>query len=409
MRIAMVSEHANPLAAVGGVDAGGQNVHVAALATQLGHHGDEVVVHTRWEDGTVPRSVPMAPGVTVDHVPAGPPVPVPKDDLVPHLGTLADELARAWRRRRPDVVHAHFWMSGWAALVAAQPLDIPVVQTFHALGSVKRRWQGAADTSPAVRVRVERAICERAERIVATCSDEVFELARMGADPHRAAVVPCGVDVSLFRPEGPAAPRGSARRLLVIGRLVERKGIADVVAALPQLPGTELVVAGGPPAAALQSDAEARRLQSLARRLGVEDRLQLVGRQGRAEVAALLRSADVVVAVPWYEPFGIVPLEAMACGVPVVAANVGGLTDSVVAGVTGTLVPPRRPDAVAGAVGELLADDRRRQALGAAGVRRARSLYAWESVAAATRRVYASVSAETELRRPDVVAAGAPA
>lgn len=394
----MVSEHANPLAAVGGVDAGGQNVHVAALAAELGRRGASVVVHTRWEGGG-PRRLPLSSGVTVDHVPAGPPRPVPKDELVPWLGTLSGELARAWRHQRPDVVHAHFWMSGWAALDAAAPLGIPVVQTFHALGSVKRRWQGEADTSPPVRLPVERLICRRADRIVATCSDEVFELVRLGADAHHTSVVPCGVDLSLFRPEGPtAARRPGLRRLVSVGRLVERKGLADVVTAVAALPGTELVVAGGPPAAGLPADDEARRLQALAERLGVGDRVRLVGRLSRPEVAALLRSADVAVAVPWYEPFGIVPLEAMACGVPVVAANVGGLTDSVVSGVTGTLVPPRSPGAVAAAVRRLLDDEDRRRALGEAGARRARRCYGWRSVAAATERILGAVVAAGPVR-----------
>jgi D-inositol-3-phosphate glycosyltransferase len=394
MRVAMVSEHASPLATLGGVDQGGQNVHVAALAAELGRLGNAVVVHTRRDDASLPRRVALAPGAVVDHVDAGPPAPISKDLLLRYMGDFAQELERAWRRERPDVVHAHFWMSGLAALAAAA-LDIPVVQTFHALGVVKRRHQGAKDTSPPQRLEIERDIIRRADAIVATCSDEVFELMRLGADVHKVSVVPCGVDVSLFRPAGPAEGRASGtHRLVVLSRLVERKGIGNVVTALAELPGVELVVAGGRDAADLGRDAEADRLRRLAREIGVEDRVELRGRIERSAVPALLRSADVVVSVPWYEPFGIVPLEAMACGIPVVASAVGGLVDTVVHGVTGLHVPPRRPDLVAEAVRSLLADPALRTRLGEAGWERVRTRYSWRRVADATLEAYAPLLAE---------------
>jgi len=393
----MVSEHASPLAVLGGVDAGGQNVHVAALATALGRHGDAVVVHTRRDDPGLPARVPLAPRVAVDHVDAGPARELPKDELLPHMEAFAKRLRTAWAEDRPDVVHAHFWMSGLAALAAAAPLGIPVVHTYHALGIVKRRHQGDADTSPPGRIAAEAVIADRVDRIVATCTDEVFELVRMGADGQVIRVVPCGVDVARFTPTGPRAPRTPGRyRLVAACRLVERKGIADVVAALAGVPGAELHVAGGPAAGRLDRDPEARRLLALAAEHGVADRLVLHGRVGRAAMPSLLRSADAVVCAPWYEPFGIVPLEAMACGVPVVATAVGGQTDSVVDGVTGAHVPPRDPDALAATLRALLADPARRAQLGAAGARRARERFAHDRIAAATRDVYVDVVAGRE-------------
>ena len=394
MKVAMVSEHASPLAVLGGADAGGQNVHVAALSEALARRGAEVVVHTRRDDPALPARVEAAPGVTVEHVDAGPAAPIPKDELLPHMDGFAVRLWRSFRADPPDVVHAHFWMSGRAALAAARPLGIPVVQTFHALGVVKRRHQGARDTSPPTRLAEEAVLARGVDRIIATCSDEVFELVRIGADLRRIAVVPCGVDLELFRADGPAAPRSRARhRMLVVSRLVERKGIGDAVAALAEVPGAELVVAGGPPAAGLPSDPEARRLTALAERAGVADRAHLLGRVGRGELPALYRSAHLVVNVPWYEPFGIVPLEAMACGVPVVASAVGGLVDSVVDGVTGVHVPPRRPRLLAAAVRDLLADPERRATLGASGARRARRRYGWDRIARSTMEVYAGLLA----------------
>lgn len=389
MRIAMVSEHASPLAALGGADAGGQNVHVAALARELARQGASVVVHTRRDDPRLPRQVQLAAGVTVDHVDAGPARPLPKDSLLPHMPSFAADLARQWRSRPPDVVHAHFWMSAHAALIAAREVGVPVVQTFHALGVVKRRYQGEKDTSPPERLAIERRIMRNVQHIVATCTDEVFELLRLGANRRRLTVIPCGVDLEMFSPDGKRARRRAGMsRIVCVGRLVERKGVGNAISALPQLPGTELVIAGGPPREQLGDDPEARRLLGLAREAGVADRVELCGRVSRDEVAALLRSADAAVCVPWYEPFGIVPLEAMACGVPVVASAVGGMIDTVVDGITGVHVPPRDPDRLAEALGGLLTDPRRRASYGRAGARRARGRYGWTRIAAATNDVY---------------------
>jgi glycosyltransferase involved in cell wall biosynthesis len=400
MRIELVSEHANPLAAVGGVDAGGQNVHVAALAAGLVRRGHDVVVSTRRDDRRTPQQVHAPDGYVVEHVPAGPPTEVPKDDLLSHMAEMAAHLGRRWSEEPPDIVHAHFWMSGVAATSAAAVIGLPVVQTFHALGTVKRRYQGDRDTSPPGRIATEARLCQSVARVLATCRDEVAELTAMGLDPSRAAVVPCGVDTTLFTPSPP--PAGDRPRLLVVGRLVERKGVADVVTALADLPGVDLLVAGGPSAEGLVVDPEAVRLRELAEANGTADRLHLLGSVPRAEMPALLRSADVVVAVPWYEPFGIVPLEAMACGRPVVGSAVGGLLDTVVHGVTGDLVPPRRPDLLAATLRALLADPSRRAAYAQEGVRRVRARYDWERVSADTEAVYAEVLAGVRRRRTTV-------
>ncbi len=291
------------------------------------------------------------------------------------------------------MVHAHFWMSGYASLAAARPLGIPVIQTYHALGVVKRRHQGRKDTSPVERLEVESSIARNADHIVATCSDEVFELVRLGAPTGSIAVVPCGVDVDRFQPVGEveARPRG-LRRLVVVSRLVERKGIATVIAALHSLPDIELVIAGGPRIEDLHRDAEACRLVELPARLGVARRVKFRGRMGHDRLPALLRSADAVVCVPWYEPFGIVPFEAMACGVPVIVSAVGGLVDTVVDGVTGIHVPPRHPAALVAAARRLLDDPAAAHALGSAGVERVRRRYSWQRVASSTLEIYEQVS-----------------
>ncbi|MBO0864877.1 MAG: glycosyltransferase, partial [Mycobacterium sp.] len=180
MRIAMVSEHASPLAALGGVDAGGQNVHVAELSAALSRRGHEVLVYTRRDSTELPERVETPDGYTVVHVPAGPPEPLPKDELLAHMPEFGRFLERQWGDEPPDVAHAHFWMSGIATLRAARRFAVPVVETFHALGVVKRRHQGTQDTSPQARLTLEQAVAQTADWVAATCTDEVFELVRLG-------------------------------------------------------------------------------------------------------------------------------------------------------------------------------------------------------------------------------------
>jgi glycosyltransferase involved in cell wall biosynthesis len=395
MRIAMVSEHASPLAALGGADAGGQNVHVAALAAAMVRRGHEVAVYTRRDARGLPRRVATPDGYEVVHVPAGPAKQLPKDDLLPHMTDFSRFLMHDWHDQRPDVVHSHFWMSGLASVLAARRDQVPVVHTYHALGTVKRRHQGSQDTSPVERIAVERLVGHEVSAIAATCDDEVDELIAMGLRREKIAVVPCGVDTKLFAPVGPVARRTAPHRIVSVGRLVPRKGFADLITALRLVPDTELVIAGGPPV--LKSDPEAQRLLACAEANGVSGRVHLIGQVARTDMPALLRSADVVACVPWYEPFGIVPLEAMACGVPVVASAVGGLTDTVVHDVTGVLTPPRDPRALGRALRKLIADSSRREACGMAGQDRVDARYTWDEIAARTELVYQRVAASDDL------------
>lgn len=405
MKVAMVSEHASPLAALGGVDSGGQNVHVAELARALARRGVQVDVHTRRDDPGLAEWIEVAPGVRIHHVDAGPAEVIPKDDLRDFMPEFERVLRAAWLAGRPDVVHAHFWMSGIAALGAARSLDLPVVQTFHALGVVKRRYQGDRDTSPAGRLDDERRLVRDMDQILATCSDEAFELMRLGADRRRLSIVPCGVDLSGFTPGGRATGTGRPQ-LLTVGRLVERKGVGNAISALAAVPEAELLIAGGPAAPDLDRDPDVARLRELAEACGVAGRVRFLGRLSRDEVATAMRAADLVLCTPWYEPFGIVPLEAMASGTPVVATAVGGMVDTVVDGVTGRLVPPRDPARLGEVLAELLADPGERERMGRAAVDRARRLYGWDRVGRLTLGV---LSAVVERHRTATAAPPAPA
>lgn len=416
MRISMVSEHASPLATVGGVDAGGQNVHVAELSAALVRRGHDVTVFTRRDSKRLHWEQELPSGVRLVNVDAGPAHAVPKDKLLPYIPAFAEQLASYWSDEPPQIVHGHFWMSGIASIEAVgklqkQLLPPPVVaETFHALGVVKRRHQGTDDTSPAEREFLEPWVARSVDRVIATCPDEAFELRQLGVNRRRISIAPCGVDVGKFTPDGPARARGQRLRLAVIGRLVPRKGVDIVISALALLGAAgrrdiELVVAGGTTGKdRIAADPEVRRLRDLAESLGVGSQVIFSGQVPRAEMPELFRTVDVVVCTPWYEPFGIVPLEAMACGVPVIVSAVGGLQESVVDGVTGLHVPPKHPAALAEAIALLADDASLREKFGAAGVERTRTRYTWDRVAADTERIYRAMRDHWEEPEADVAA-----
>jgi len=396
----MVSEHASPLAAIAGVDAGGQNRHVAGLAAGLVRRGHAVTVYTRRYAEDLPTKLTAPAGFDVVHVPVGPPIALPKDELLPYMRPFGRWMADRWLSgRRPDVVHAHFWMSGVAAVVAATHVRVPTVLTYHALGTVKRCHQQEADTSPVIRIAVERHLGLAVDRVIAQSADEVAEITALGVPVQKIALAASGVDIDRFAPWGPSMPRSRRSRVLSVGRMVERKGFDDLIYALRAVPEAELVIIGGPEDG-LDDEPEAGRLLALARLLEVADRVQLIGAVPPEAMPAWYRSADLVACTPWYEPFGLTALEAMACGVPVVAYGVGGLGESVLDGVTGALVDPGDIVGLATTMADLLTDDAERERLGMAGRCRAVDRYDGDFSAARVARVYS----EARLRLPTYAA-----
>ncbi|WP_410598185.1 glycosyltransferase [Amycolatopsis sp. lyj-90] len=367
MKIAMVSAQASPLAVLGDGPVGRRHVHIAELSAALTREGHDVTVYTRRESRRTPATVETPDGYRVVQVLAGPPKRLQEDDLLPSLGDFTRVLRSRWTKDRPDVVHAHFWSSGLASLLAAKDLGIPVVQTFHTLGT------GAAD-----RTRVERMIAKQAGQVVATSSDEVLSLTRLGMPRVRASVVSGGVDPAKFTVDGESARRTARHRIVSVGV----PGADVVITALAALPETELVLAGS-----LTAE-DARRLRGTAERAGVAGRMRTAGWVPRADLPALLRSADIVVCAPRSDPSGLVPLEAMACGVTVVAASVGVLTETVIDGVTGSLVSPGNPKELVGALRRLLSDGSSRETFGVAARDRVLARYSWDRVAVECTRAY---------------------
>lgn len=376
----MVSEQAS------GADTDG--IHVAELSAALARHGHEVTVYTRRDDPDLPEQMATPRGYTVVYVPAGPPEHLPEDERLAHMGPFARYLDTRWESDRPDVAHAHYWTSGIATQLAARHLGLPAVQTFHELGVVKKRHRGGIDASPQHRLRLEAAVARGAAWVAATCTEEQLELMRLGRSRARISVVPCGVDEKRFTPDGPMTAKKAKHRIVAVGKPLPHKGFDDLIRAMPHIPSAELVIVGGIDASELDADPEARRLRALAAELGVARRVRLPGPVAQQDMPALLRSADIVACTPWYEASGVVALEGMACGVPVVASAVGGMLDTVVHDVTGKLIPPRSPRDIADAIKPLLRDAFLRQSLGLAGRDRVCARYTWDRVASDTARIY---------------------
>jgi len=414
MKVALISEHASPLATAGGVDSGGQNIYVANVAKQLVQMGHQVDVFTRREKALLPPIVEMD-GARVIHVPAGPPLQLPKEALLPFMDEFAAFLTEFFQREsRPyDVTHANFFMSGLAALKVKGALGIPLVTTFHALGRVRRIHQGANDGFPDERFAIEDALVEQSDMLIAECpQDETDLIEHYHADPSRIAIVPCGFDAD----ECAAVDQAEAREVLgwgkdefivlQLGRLVERKGIDNVVRGVGVLqqayraPARLYIVGGNSDLPNAHATPEIGRLQGVAQQCGVADRTTFVGRRKRAQLRYFYSAANVFVTTPWYEPFGITAVEAMACGTPVIGANVGGIRYSVVDRVTGFLVPPRDPAALAGRLDELRRDPALARSMGEAGLARAEAEFTWRGVSDSLSQIYRQV-ARTSSRARD--------
>ncbi|MDQ4149781.1 MAG: glycosyltransferase [Actinomycetota bacterium] len=407
-RIALISEHASPLGKLGGVDAGGQNLYVGQLARQLAAMGHEVDIFTRRDSELFPEVSSWSHGVRIVHVDAGPPQPIPKEDLLPYMEQFTSQVMRWCRRRRGyELIHANFWMSALVASEIKQRLGIPFVVTFHALGRVRRLHQGAADRFPDERFVVEDRAVREADYILAECPEDEENLIRLyNADPAKITIIPCGFDQSEFWPISKPLARArlgldpDEKILLHLGRMVPRKGVDNVIRGLGRLERSHgirarlLIVGGDSEGPELELMPEVVRLREIAEEEGVAERTVFVGQKGREALKYYYNAADIFVTTPWYEPFGITPVEAMACGTPVVGSSVGGIKFSVRDNETGYLVDPKDPDALAERIAHLYNHPKLLSLLGRQAIKRANSLFTWERVAWAVSGLYERVLAQ---------------
>lgn len=409
LRIAFLSEHASPVALLGSQDAGGQNVYVDEVSRNLARLGYAVDVFTRRDAADAPEIVEWSPGVRVINLTAGPARFVPKDALWPLMPTFRDAFVQFCHTAglRYDLLHGNFWMSGWVAAELRQRLHIPAVQIFHAMGKTKQRHQGSADTSPHGRIEVELAIVRGVDRVIAQCPSERDELiCDYDTDPDTVALIPSAVNVERFRPVAQAEAR---RRIgldtdepvvAYIGRMMPRKDVrnlvraAAIVARETDLRFRLLLVGGETAEPDPIATPEIGVLREIAAELGITERVQFVGKRQPDVLRDYYSAGDIIVTTPWYEPFGLTPLEGMACGRPVIGSAVGGITFTIQDGVTGLLVLPRDPVALAERLRFLLTQPELRAEMGRAARARVEREFTWATVAERTAALYQEVLAE---------------
>jgi D-inositol-3-phosphate glycosyltransferase len=402
----MLSYHTCPLATLGGKDTGGMNVYVRELTRRLGRLGVHVDVFTRSQDEHVPHVLhDLGYGNRVVHVPAGPEVPLPKQELAGYLPQFVQgilEFAQA-KDLHYDLIHSHYWMSGIAALDLKATWGAPVIHMFHTLGLMKQRVARVpGEAEGDYRLQGERQVLQLADRIVAATPAELAQLQWLyEANPRKIAVIPPGVDISRFYP----ISKDEAKEvigvppcedmLLFVGRIEPLKGLDTLIQAIAQMRKRDVyvclaVIGGDPDTSPEAQSAEMARVQVLREQAGVADLITFLGKRGQDTLPYYYSAADVVVVPSYYESFGMVALEAMACGTPVVASQVGGLAFLVQDGVTGFTVPVDEPEALADKLALLVKDEELCEKLGQQALAVAQQ-YAWENIATRILALYGQV------------------
>ena len=412
MRIAMLSVHACPLAKLGGRDSGGMNVYVRELSRELASRGIEVDVFTRWREPEDPQIQTLAPGARVIHIPSGPVRYIPKLEVYERIGDFSAQVQEHIESegRGYDLIHSHYWLSALVARDLARRWALPRVQMFHTLGLVKREVMDEdVDGESEARIGIERDAVHESDGLVAASEIEMSELMQLyGADPEKICVVPCGVDPEVFRPVRQADAREALGRdqcqrlVLFVGRIEQIKGIDVLLRSLGMLftkrPDLRdeicLVVVGG----ALDPGDDAPETEKLVelRRLvhqhRMEDNVDFIGSLDQERLALWYAAADLCAVPSLTESFGLVALESMACGTPVVATRVGGLQTVVSHGESGLLVPPSDDRALAQAIERVLTDHRLRMHL-AHGARERAEFFTWSRVGDGIESLYQRVLA----------------
>lgn len=398
--LAVLSMHTSPLAQPGTGDGGGMNVYVRELSTALARAGVRCDVYTRSWSPDLPPVVDVEPGLAVHHVAAGPQEPLPKEALPGVVDEFTQSvLERMAAGHDADAVHANYWLSGVAGHAIKHLFDLPLVSTFHTLDRVKAEVDLAEDNEQ--RATAEARVMGCSDAILASCDDEVAQLVRLyGADPARIEVVPLGVDHAFFAPGNRRQARRAvgfpedARLLLCVGRIQPLKGLGVAVRAFAELaeglPDAHLAIVGGP--SGREGAAEIERLHALVDDLGLHDRVTFVPPQPHELLSTFYRAAEVCLVPSRTESFGLVALEAAACGTPVVAAAVGGLTTLVEDGRTGWLVESREPSAFAEAARAILTDPELAYAMSRRAAAKAQD-FSWSIAAGRLRRLYGELTA----------------
>lgn len=401
----MISYHTCPLATLGGKDTGGMNVYVRELTRQLGKMGIHVDVFTRSQDDHVPHVLhELGYGNRVVHVPAGPEHPIPKEDLTNYISQFVEGVKyfACEKNIQYDVIHSHYWISGIAATALSEAWGgTPIVHMFHTLGEMKNRIaRSAAEREGGYRIHGERQVLRRADRVIVATIAELTQLRFLyKANASKLVVIPPGVDVCHFYP----IPADEAklyvglkpydRMVLYVGRIEPLKGVDTLIQAMSCLQWKEdrpvhLAIIGGDPAASpREMSSEMARLQKLCDDLSVGQTVVFLGKRDQDKLPYYYSAAELVVMPSHYESFGMVALEAMACGTPVIASEVGGLAYLVRDGETGITIPDQEPDTLCEKISWLLNDRDLHDTMSQRAVEYAQD-YAWEKISAQIVGVY---------------------
>ena len=410
LRIAMLSYHTCPLATLGGKDTGGMNVYVKEITRQLGVVGVHVDVFTRSQNEHVPHVLhDLGYGNRIVHIPAGPEFPLPKKELTSYIPQFVAniEYFAASKDIQYDLIHSHYWMSGIAAIELNKQWNIPKIQMFHTLGLMKNRVaMNPEEQEGEYRIAGEREVLKSANRIIAATTAEYAQLLWLyQADVSKVTVIPPGVDVGKFYPIPPDEAKEyigvppCGRMLLFVGRIEPLKGLGVLVEAIGMMHQNEvftddpfcLVIIGGDPGVNKdQADIEMSRIKGLTEQYGLKNLVTFLGKRNQDSLPYYYSAAEAVVVPSQYESFGMVALEAMACGTPVVASQVGGLAYLVQDGITGYTVPVDEPAQLADRLTVLLQDKNLRDRLGKQAFQVAQD-YAWEKITARLVDVYREV------------------
>ena len=410
----MLSYHTCPLATLGGKDTGGMNVYVRELTRQLGRQGVHVDVFTRSQDEHIPHVLhDLGYGNRVVHIPAGPEFPLPKPELVNYLPDFVEGILEFSRSKglQYDLIHSHYWMSGIAADELKSAWHVPVIHMFHTLGLMKQRVaRQPGEAEGDYRLRGEQQVLKLADRIVAATPAELAQLQWLyQADTKKVVVIPPGVDLGHFYPIAPDEAKefvgieSNSRMLLFVGRIEPLKGIDTLIQAIADMREKgvfeknhlSLAVIGGDPEVSPEATSvEMARLQAMREQFGVQDLVAFLGRRSQDTLPYYYSAAEAVVVPSFYESFGMVALEAMACGTPVVASEVGGLAFLVQDEVTGFTVPSDEPDALARRLTELINNPALRKQMGAQAAKFAQE-YAWSKITARMISLYEDVLSKT--------------
>ncbi|MEO8794376.1 MAG: glycosyltransferase [Daejeonella sp.] len=393
-KIAVISEHASPLSILGGKDTAGQNVYVAELSKILANSGYEVDIYTRWEDKEQSHITNWRPGVRVINVKAGPVEEIETEKLLPYMPEFRESMLSFINARqiKYDIIHANYWLSALVACQLKEILGVPFVVTFHELGHISRIHNESPDPYLQERISIELDVIKKADQVIAECPQDKLDLMRYYHVPaFKITTIPCGFNPDEFYPVNKTMARKVLNLdqneyiFLQLGRLDEHKGVDTIIRSLSRLKSLKksfrLIVVGGDTVEDnIYSNEEIKRLHNIAVEIGVDHCVSFVGKKSREMLKYYYSAADIFITTPWFETFGITPLEAMACGTPVIGSNVGGIKYSVSDGQTGLLTPSRDPESLAEKISYLLNDEELLNQMKENALTRVNTLFTWSNV-----------------------------